>query len=116
MEATNGLGNLIVGYNEMAYGPLGEPAPRSGSHNVVIGWGHAYLGCGGLVAGARNTILGNYTSVTGGRDNNAHGHCSTVSGGQNNLVGHTYGAVSGGRGRRTFSEHDWVGGSYVADN
>jgi len=35
--AVNGLGNLIVGYNENSYG-----ATRTGSHNLVIGFEHEY--------------------------------------------------------------------------
>ena len=40
---TNGLGNLIVGYNE-----LGNPAgdDRTGSHNVVIGHGNSFSSFG----------------------------------------------------------------------
>src|SRR5215510_10663472 len=40
-ETTNGLGNLIVGYNE----PRGfEPDRRTGSHNVVVGHWFSFMG------------------------------------------------------------------------
>jgi uncharacterized phage infection (PIP) family protein YhgE len=42
--AVNGLGNLIVGYNEDA-ATLGAegPSARGGSHNLVVGPGHTYM-------------------------------------------------------------------------
>jgi len=43
----NGLGNLIVGYNETR----GSGDDRSGSHNIVVGSEHNYSSYGGLVAG-----------------------------------------------------------------
>jgi hypothetical protein len=45
---TNGLGNLIVGYNEGAH--------AGGSHNLVVGEEHTYTSWGGLVAGFFNSI------------------------------------------------------------
>jgi hypothetical protein len=49
--APNGLGNLIVGYNENTNG-----LPRTGSHNFVVGAEHGYFSYGGLVAGFNNLI------------------------------------------------------------
>lgn len=43
----NGLGNLIVGYNE----PPGSGADRTGSHNLVVGRGNDFSSFGGIVAG-----------------------------------------------------------------
>src|SRR5205807_10532964 len=60
--APNGLGNLIIGYNEDAASPL----TRTGSHNLVVGVGNSYSSYGGIVAGASNTVSGPYASVTGG--------------------------------------------------
>jgi hypothetical protein len=51
--ATNGLGNLIIGYNANSGGAL-----RTGSHNLVIGDNHSYTSSGGVVAGAYNTVSG----------------------------------------------------------
>ena len=45
--AVNGLGNLIVGYNEGA-------ADRSGSHNLVVGLGNLYHSYGGFLIGHNN--------------------------------------------------------------
>jgi hypothetical protein len=44
---TNGLGNVVIGYNE----PRGAGDDRSGSHNLVIGSRHNFSSHGGLVAG-----------------------------------------------------------------
>jgi hypothetical protein len=42
----NGLGNLVVGYNEAF-----PDDDRTGSHNLVVGAFHSYSSSGGLVAG-----------------------------------------------------------------
>lgn len=87
----NGLGNLIVGYNENAYS-----AVRGGSHNLVVGIDHEYTSYGGVVAGERNTVGNKFASVTGGRANHATGEYSTVSGGSSNQAGGSSSNVSGG--------------------
>jgi len=73
----NGLGNLIVGYNEDVFGN-----PRTGSHNMVVGAGHGYSSWGGFVAGVGNTISGPCASVSGGAENTAGGFASSVGGGR----------------------------------
>ena len=60
----NGLGNVIVGYDEPSQGY--EPAPRTGSHNVVVGDGHAYAATSGIVTGSENKILGDGAAAVGG--------------------------------------------------
>lgn len=94
----NGLGNLIIGYNE-AINPFidrANPASdKSGSHNLVVGKGHNYPGYGGLVAGLDNVIAGNF-SVAAGTRNRALGDYSTVTGGQLNTASGWYSSVSGG--------------------
>ena len=60
---TNGLGNLIVGYNEPG-NPNGDD--RTGSHNVVFGHGNTYTSFGGIVGPNDNTISAPFASVTGG--------------------------------------------------
>ena len=91
--AVNGLGNLIIGYNETT----GKNLKRTGSHNLVIGPEHAYSSFGGLVAGRENTISAPYTSVTGGRLNTASGLGASVSGGSVNTAGKDFASVSGGK-------------------
>lgn len=89
----NGLGNLIIGYNETS----GENLKRTGSHNLVIGPEHAYTSFGGLVAGRENTLSAPYASVTGGRLNTASGLGASVSGGSVNTAGKDFASVSGGK-------------------
>ena len=71
-DCPNGLGNLIIGYNEPRPPELGENI-RTGSHNVVVGEGHNFSRFGGVVVGVRNTISGDFSSVSGGLENTASG-------------------------------------------
>jgi len=77
-STTNGLGNLIVGYNESR-----EPEPdvRTGSHNVIVGSFHNFSSFGGLAVGIRHEISGPFASVSGGEGNTAGGNFASVSGG-----------------------------------
>jgi hypothetical protein len=93
--AVNGLGNLIVGYNED--GPPGfEVDVRTGSHNLVVGRFHTYSSFGGFVAGRNNAVSGPSASVSGGQDNTASGPYASVSGGLNNTASSIRASVSGG--------------------
>jgi len=103
---SNGLGNLIVGYNENTVSAL-----RTGSHNLVVGIDHEYTSYAGLLAGRNNKISGasssvmgylnevtaNYSSVSGGYDNTVSSIYATVSGGYSNSASAAYSSVSGGR-------------------
>jgi hypothetical protein len=93
-DPTVGLGNLIIGYNELR----GTGDIRTGSHNLVVGSKQNYSSYGGLVAGSYNTISGAYASVSGGADNIASGFYSSVSGGRNNEASGLYAFVGGGGG------------------
>nr|NIR43631.1 hypothetical protein [Gemmatimonadota bacterium]NIU03663.1 hypothetical protein [Gammaproteobacteria bacterium]NIV22944.1 hypothetical protein [Gemmatimonadota bacterium]NIX84937.1 hypothetical protein [Gammaproteobacteria bacterium] len=62
--AVNGLGNLIVGYNENGFS-----ATRTGSHNLVVGYDHEYTSYAGLVAGQQNEVSNVGSSVSGGVGN-----------------------------------------------
>ena len=120
--AVNGLGNLIVGYNE----PGISSPPRTGSHNLVLGRFHSYSSYGGLVAGENNTISGISASVSGGGNRTASGILasisggegntasggafSTVSGGTGNTASGNSATVSGGAGRSATGPSDWVAG------
>ena len=89
----NGLGNLIVGYNESA--GYADPE-RGGSHNVVVGVGHRYSFGTGLVAGYANRLAGSATTVSGGGGNEATDFAASVAGGSNNRAGGLYSSVLGG--------------------
>jgi hypothetical protein len=89
----NGVGNLIVGYNE----PREADANiRGGSHNVVVGTLHNFSRFGGVVVGFRNTISGDFASVSGGIGNTASGFAASVSGGGTNSASGGISSVSGG--------------------
>ena len=107
-ESANGLGNLIVGYNEFS----GQQNDRTGSHNIVGGRKSNYTSYGGVVAGIMNTISAPYasapggsastaggyaSSVTGGHGNSAMGGNAWVSGGNNNVATGLFSVISGGR-------------------
>jgi hypothetical protein len=91
----NGLGNLMVGYNEEP----GSQTERTGSHNLIVGDENNYTGVGGVVFGRGNTIGSFYATVTGGEGNVADfpgGGSPHVSGGLQNSATGRYASVSGG--------------------
>jgi hypothetical protein len=106
----NGLGNLIVGYNESrqelvapGVGPvLCEPERpfcqdrRTGSHNVVVGRGNNFSQFGGLVVGDVNEISGEFASVSGGTNHTASGSHSSISGGNQGIASGGASSISGG--------------------
>ncbi len=111
--AINGLGNLIVGYNEsdgfcdiLRYANQSEcedsrPATwmipvKTGSHNLVAGNKNSYSSHGGVVFGYGNSISGEYSGVTGGTVNTASEYVSSVSGGGGNTASGRTSSVSGG--------------------
>ena len=119
-DRTNGVGNLIVGYNEAE----GVPE-RSGSHNIVAGWNNSYgsyggfvtgdsnrlLGpCGSIIGGRGNTVSASGAAVTGGQVNTASGIDSTVSGGYSNTASSWTASVSGGRQNLANGDHSSVSG------
>jgi hypothetical protein len=102
--STNGLGNLIIGYNAQA-------GSQTGSHNVVIGDAQTFTSYGGLLAGYGNavtgpddTVIGGYgniaestnNTITGGVDNTAANNATTISGGLHNLTNESASAIFGG--------------------
>jgi hypothetical protein len=108
----NGVGNLIVGYNESrgSYGP----DDRSGSHNLVVGSFQNFSSFGGLVAGQFSTISGPYASVSGGISNTASGYFSSVSGGEFNTASGGVASVSDGFFNIAPLEYSWAGGTFFS--
>jgi hypothetical protein len=120
--AVNGLGNLIVGYDEDR-GP--GITDKSGSHNLVVGPAHNYTSYGGFVAGLSNTTSapnasviggeantasGASSSVTAGFINTASGLASSVTGGFFNTASGQYSSVSGGRSNEASGNETSVSG------
>ncbi|RKY21103.1 MAG: hypothetical protein DRQ55_05480 [Planctomycetota bacterium] len=93
LTRTNGLGNLIIGYDEPR---LAGPWLRTGSHNLVLGKEHSYPSFGGLVAGDANRVLAPYSSAAGGYDQTCSGLRSAVLGGQECVASGEGSAVLGG--------------------
>ncbi|MFZ4508384.1 MAG: hypothetical protein ACOYON_11885, partial [Fimbriimonas sp.] len=87
---TNGLGNLVLGYNESV------GFDRSGSHNLVLGQYNGYSSYSGIVVGQYNRITAPYSSIYGGQNSGAFGHGSVVFGGSNNTAGGSFAVVAGG--------------------
>ena len=110
MGAVTGLGNLIVGYNELR----ASDNDRTGSHNLVVGPRHNYSSYGGLVAGYQNTVAGSYASVSGGENNTAGGNAASVSGGARNTASGSHASVSGGRYNEASGDFSFVGGGGYA--
>lgn len=120
LEATdtiNGLGNLIIGYDEIntdqniincsdgAYqgqvdcegnGATWSRSHKTGSHYLVLGSANSYSQYGGLVSGISNFATGQFSSVTGGSRNTASGLGSIVSGGWVGTASGINSSVSGG--------------------
>lgn len=92
----NGLGNLIVGYNELRSG-TGAVNTRTGSHNLIIGLHNNYSSAGAIVAGSDNTSTNYMASVYGGTGNTSGGYYSAVVGGYNNSATGNWSTILGGR-------------------
>jgi hypothetical protein len=102
---TDGLGNLIVGWNENPSNEL-----QTGSNNLVVGPGHKFTSYGGMVAGADNAIIDQNASVTGGRSNIANGAYASISGGYSN---HSFGTstwIGGGQSNEAYGSYTSVAG------
>jgi hypothetical protein len=118
---SNGLGNVIIGYNE----DVGTSETRTGSHYLIVGREHTWTAYAGIVAGYSSTVTGayasvsggyyntasgTYTSVSGGLYNTASGNYSSVSGGWSNTASGWYASVSGGRDNRASGNYSSVSG------
>lgn len=104
-ETTNGVGNLIVGYNE-----LGGADNRTGSHNIVCGKQNSYRSYGGAVFAYQNEVQSPYATVTGGRKNLAREIYSSISGGFVNKASGPYSSISGGNGNATIGQFSSISG------
>lgn len=107
---TNGVGNLVVGYNESRGASWEGTDVRTGSHMVVVGTKLNYSSYGGIVAGNTNTTNGAHSSVIAGALNVADGSNSSITAGiWNRTVGNAS-AVNGGRNNVATAEMSAVHG------
>jgi len=99
--AGDGLGNLIIGYNEKGHRAASDPDIRTGCHNLIVGEDNNYTAFGSLVAGRfsnsngaissicggyGNTTSQTYTAILGGFANRAIGNVSSICGGRLNIT------------------------------
>jgi len=105
---TNGLGNLIVGYNELR----GGGDDRTGSHNIVGGIENNYSSYGGFIVGWHNNISGAYSTISAGYNNTAGGTLCSISGGIDNVASLYVSSVSGGQANRASGFYSSVSGGY----
>ena len=109
----NGLGNVIIGYNEKR----GSGDDRSGSHMLVVGKQHNFSSYGGIVVGHHNETSAPFACVSGGTEGIASGRYASVSGGYLNAASGKYASVSGGYERTiadatgTTNQYLWRAGS-----
>jgi hypothetical protein len=108
---TNGAGNLVIGYDANSGGH-----EQTGSHNLVLGKEQTFTSFGGIVAGAFNTISGEFASVTGGEENSATAFMSSVSGGAENGASGAWSSISGGVANVTTAPSSSVSGGILNKN
>jgi hypothetical protein len=83
---STGLGNLIIGYDEVT--PAGSNYyTRTGSNNLIVGDYHQFNSYGGVIFGTSNRLSGGYAVVLGGSSNAALGFGSAIVAGVNNATG-----------------------------
>jgi len=109
--SVNGLGNIIIGYNELQSGS-GAVNKRTGSHCLILGTQNNYTSYGGIVAGQGNTIGGSYAGITGGFSNTAVGAYSSIAGGYGNTANGSYANIAGGRINLASGSWSSVSGGY----
>jgi hypothetical protein len=124
----NGLGNVIIGYDEATINKHEEILDtKTGSHNLIIGAEHTYTHFGAIVAGEDNASEGPGASVLGGHsnlatgenavviagtENEANGHASVVVAGNENITDEDAEetVIAAGAFNRTFALDSFVGG------
>jgi hypothetical protein len=102
----NGLGNLIVGYNEGRNQGTANPDVRTGSHNLIVGVGANYARNASIITGINNSSGNNFASVYGGTGNYANAVYSVVVGGYNNVTSGGWATILGGRDRAAANQLD----------
>ena len=107
----NGVGNLIIGYDETTDGAAESVLDeKTGSHNLVIGEEHRYTSFGAVVAGEHNASDGPGASVLGGSFNTASGENAVVVSGIENEAHGFASSATGGEFNRAFGDRASVTG------
>jgi hypothetical protein len=108
-QTANGLGNLIIGYNEARGGGADF---RGGSHNLVLGQRSNYTSYGGIIGGFQNTISGPFAHVLTGFDNGALSFYSCIATGTSNNAANNFAAILGGELNVASGERSCVSGGF----
>jgi hypothetical protein len=98
---TNGMGNLIIGYNRARVDCPEEVEcvdRRTGSHNLVMGGKNNYTSFSSFVSGGWNEVSAPHSAILSAKFSLASGHRATVTGGFSNIASGTGSSVSGGAG------------------
>ena len=116
---SNGLGNLILGYNESegghrdAEGNYMEGEVRVGSHNLVVGAGHTYGSNGSFLGGYNNALFGQGASILSGQASLATGTWSAILGGLDNRATASNACISGGHSNTASGDRASVSGGLL---
>jgi len=116
---SNGLGNLILGYNESEgghhdqTGAIVDGEVRTGSHNLILGAGHTYEANGAFVGGYNNSALGQGASLFSGQSSFAAGSFSAILGGLDNRATGTHSCISGGHSNTASGDRSSVSGGLL---
>lgn len=117
--ASNGLGNLILGYNESegghrdAEGNFMDGEVRVGSHNLVVGAGHTYGSNGSLLGGYNNSLFGQGSAILSGQASLATGTWSAILGGLDNRATATNTCISGGHSNTASGDRASISGGLL---
>lgn len=99
-QTSNGLGNLIIGYDVLDPTSLLGPIVRGGSHNLIIGDSHRFktgaTSC--IVSGTFNEVDGPNSAAIAGGAHRVWGSNAAAIGGWNSLVNSDYSVALGGQG------------------
>ena len=132
-DFVNGLGNLIVGYDEVQAaavefcsdasfddetacteaGEIFADVHKSGSHSLIVGLGHNYSQAGAFIAGAVNSVNAGFASVSGGLFNRASGISSSVTGGADNVAAGSFSSIAGGNNNLASAQGSSIAGGLL---
>lgn len=107
-NTTDGLGNLIVGYDQDNL----DSYARSGSNNLIVGDDSGWTSFGALLAGFDNRVGAEYGAITGGEGNQVTGNEASVSAGEDNTAQSAQSGIAGGVDNRTSGSADAIAGGY----
>jgi hypothetical protein len=107
----SGLGNLIVGWDDVPGGTLPNPF-RTGTNNLVAGDYNNFTNYGCFVDGYLNSVSGLYSSVSGGGYSSASNQYASVSGGYRNTASGDSASATGGYYNVADGHYGSVSGGY----